>query len=112
MEGRSDSAAWVAHDQVQASWAAGDHGARIDGGESLDDLVGRFVPWLRSVVAGNDTVVAIGHGSLYRFVLPRVVVDRDGRAIAPPEIGQGCALVATPIERRLVAVGTIALPAD
>jgi len=113
MEGRTDSVAWAAHDRVQAAWAAGHHGARLEGGESLDDLVSRFVPWLGSVVRGEaaaGAMIAIGQGSLYRCVLPRVVVDRDGRAIVQPEIGQACALVVEMSgDGRLVETGRLAL---
>ena len=48
MEGRSDDAAWAAHDDVQERWLA--RSAPIEGGESLDDLLERFIPWLRSTV--------------------------------------------------------------
>src|SRR4029077_17959640 len=44
MEGRSDESAWAAHDDVQSRWLGDDPGARIEGGESLDDLRERFMP--------------------------------------------------------------------
>ena len=111
MEGRSDAPAWAAHDEVQAAWSAGDRAARIDDGESLDDLFARFMPWVASIVSGGgsaDTTVAIGHGSLYNFVLPRVIVDSGGSAIAPPQIPYASALVVTrSVDGRLVDTGRL-----
>ena len=111
MERRFDGAAWAAHDHVQSRWRAGDTRARIEGGESLHDLLERFVPWLRSAVddAGpTDALVAVGHGSLYRFVLPTVVLGADGGEIAV-DLGQAEALVVeAPPGGSPIAVGTLA----
>jgi len=113
MEGRSDEAAWAAHDDVESRWLRGDRAARIEGGESLDDLLERFMPWLRSTLdrAGpTDALVAVGHGSLYRFVLPEAIQDADGGRIAvAAELGQAEALVVeVPPVGTPVAVGTLA----
>ena len=94
-EGRSDETAWRAHDEIEARWTAGDRTARIDGGESLDDLVDRFGRWVDGLVgmADRSVIVAVGHGSLYGFVLPWFVVDPDRGATGPVTIGLADALI-------------------
>jgi broad specificity phosphatase PhoE len=85
-EGRSHEAAWTAHADVQRRWL--EHGraeARMDGGESLVDLRARFLPFVRRLLAHggrHETLVLVGHGGLYRCVLPDVV---DG--IDPSDLG-------------------------
>jgi probable phosphoglycerate mutase len=98
MEGRGDPQAWAAHDAVESRWLAGDHTAAIEGGECLDDLLARFVPWIDSLVreaseAPDTAIVAIGHGTLYRFVLSAVVSGPDGAPIARPELDKAEAIV-------------------
>jgi probable phosphoglycerate mutase len=82
LEGRSDSEAWRRHDELSQRWVVdGDHASRADGGESLDDVVGR----LRSLLlllgdeyGGSDaTLLCVTHGALLLTALPLVL---DGPA--------------------------------
>ena len=82
LEGRSDEAAWRGHAQVQAEWL--DHGfldARSPGGESFNDMRARFIPFIEALVdqhgSSDATVVLVGHGGLYRCMLPQVLTNLD-----------------------------------
>jgi broad specificity phosphatase PhoE len=81
-EGRSDEAAWRAHDAIEREWLEQGHAeARLEGGESLIDLHERFVPFIEGIMAGerdpDTTVLLVGHGSLYRCVLPEILDGID-----------------------------------
>ena len=81
-EGRSDDAAWLAHEEIQRAWLEdGRVDACLDGGESLVDLRARFIPFIARLVATDGdrgtTVLLVGHGSLYRCLLPEVMVGFD-----------------------------------
>ncbi len=82
LEGRSDPQAWRQHDELTQRWLVDrDTAARADGGESLDDVVGR----LRSLLlllgdeyGGSDaTVLCVTHGAVLLTALPLVL---DGPA--------------------------------
>ena len=109
MEGRGDPEAWAAHDAVQAAWATGTTTARIDGGESLDDMLARFGSLVRGLLSGGDpdeAVVCIGHGSLYRFVLPILLVPAASGSVARLDVGYAEVIVAEDDRSgRLVEVG-------
>jgi broad specificity phosphatase PhoE len=97
IEGRSDPEAWAAHDAVQARWRAGATSDRIDGGESLDDVLDRIETFVHDVVRRVDpdaAIVCVGHGSVYRFALPVVLVGPVGAQIEGVEVGQAGAVVA------------------
>jgi probable phosphoglycerate mutase len=83
-EGRSDDAGWKEYGRVLAAWIErGDRNARMDGGESFDDMRLRFVPFVERLVeqyGDSPTELGlIGHGGLYRCMLPLVLenVDHD-----------------------------------
>ena len=78
-EGRSDAVAWALHAAVAASWRAGDSAAHIAGGESLDDVRRRFVPFVEQVRdgLGSSTVILVCHGSLLVNMLPLVLPGLD-----------------------------------
>ncbi len=77
-EGRSDEEAWRAHDAIEHRWLEeGRVDARLDGGESLVDLRERFIPFVSHLVATDGergtAALLVGHGSLYRCVLPEIL---------------------------------------
>lgn len=78
-EGRDDLAAWALHGATMARWRAGDWAARIEGGESLDDVRRRFVPFIEQVQRGlgADTVVLVTHGALVVSMLPLLLPGLD-----------------------------------
>lgn len=85
LEGRSDEAAWEAQTALLADWLVRSRfDSRIDGGESFSDLAARFVPFVREVVATQadlGSVILVGHGGLYRTMLPLALENVD-RAFA------------------------------
>lgn len=80
-EGRSDAAAWALHDAIDAAWRAGEWTRRIEQGESYEDMRDRFVPfveWVVKTYGQRDGAVAlVGHGGLYRNMLPLVLTNID-----------------------------------
>jgi broad specificity phosphatase PhoE len=79
LEGKSDPASWGIFDQVFDQWMEGDWDARIEGGESFNDIRERFIPFFESVLDKyhhtSVNLMMVGHGGLYRCVLPLVVSD-------------------------------------
>ena len=69
LEGRSDTEALAAFDQVYQAWARGDLGARMPGGESALDLRARFLPVVEELVEGvtDGDVLLVSHGAAVRL---------------------------------------------
>ena len=66
-------------------WIEKEHDdARIEGGESLNDIRARFMPFIRSLeraYAGTDAnVLCVGHGGTYRSMLPLLFSNVDRRS--------------------------------
>lgn len=82
LEGRSDAASWQEHQRVLDEWLIdGRWGSRIEGGESFTEIRQRFVPYIEELVAAYgeslEGIVLIGHGGLYRCMLPLVLEGVD-----------------------------------
>ena len=82
LEGRSDEAAWQMHFAVSDDWVYNGHWERrIEGGESFLEIRDRFVPFFERLVEeyreSPENVVLMGHGGLYRCMLPLVLVNAD-----------------------------------
>jgi len=78
MEGRADELAWQAWRELTEAWV--EHGQwdqRIAGGESYNDLQGRFEPFVQGLVDAYretaDNLVCVGHGGLYGMMLPLMI---------------------------------------
>lgn len=64
---------WERYEQVERAWRTGQQEARHHGGESLSDLHRRFLPFMDQLAKrhdASDVLVAVGHGGLFRAVLP------------------------------------------
>jgi len=105
LEGRSDKAAWAIFDQVHNAWWAGDMNVRVKGGESFNDMEARFVPFIRKI-ANEDRgdVLLVGHGSLYRFMLPKMLVNIDAAWAAPIPIGNTAFIIAENTDAGMICV--------
>ena len=82
LEGQADEVAWQLHCAVFDAWVHhGDWERRIEGGESFVEIRDRFVPFVEKVVEeyrdSLATIVLVGHGGLYRCMLPLVLVNAD-----------------------------------
>jgi len=80
LEGRADEAAWQLHFAVFEAWVHhSDWEQRIEGGESFIEIRDRFVPFVERLVAeygeSSANIVLVGHGGLYRCMLPLVLVN-------------------------------------
>jgi probable phosphoglycerate mutase len=87
LEGRSDPAAWGIYASVEAAWLEKqDWAARIEGGESVLDMSARFLPLIAEITRTHaddeGAVVLIGHGGLYRWMLPLVLPNLSHRFTA------------------------------
>ena len=80
-EGRNDAESWQAYAEVEQRWAAGELTARLEGGESCEDIRNRFVPFVRELIARFEkepaTLAIIGHGGTFRHSLPIVLGNVD-----------------------------------
>lgn len=82
LEGRSDPASWEIYDRVLRDWMVHERfGERIEGGESFEEMEARFVPFVKEAVerhrwSSKDTLF-VGHGGLYRCMLPRLLKNID-----------------------------------
>lgn len=81
--------AWVHHQ----NWER-----RIEGGESFIEIRDRFVPFIERLIAdyGESTanIILVGHGGLYRCMLPLVLVNASSDFILRQPIGNTACIVA------------------
>lgn len=80
MEGRSDEDAWQAHGNLFDRWIEHrEYDARIEGGESFNDMCARFLPFVDEMLltyrSAPTNIVCVSHGGLYRCVLPLVIPE-------------------------------------
>jgi len=118
VEGRSDTAAWEIHSRIHESWLRnGERDARIDGGESFNDIRQRFIPFVEGMAqafAGSESIIVlVGHGGTYRCMLPLILRNIDDAFIVKHGISYTCAIVAEPMQQGLVCTrwGAVQPPA-
>jgi probable phosphoglycerate mutase len=64
----------------EVAWRRGEHDHRLEGGESLPEIVarvGEFIVGLRAAHGETETILLVGHGGLYRIALPLVLAGLD-----------------------------------
>ena len=78
LEGNSDDCSWNRYMELMDNWLLyKKYNCIIEGGESYFALKDRFVPFIKMLMGSNDNVLLIGHGSLYRLMLPEVIENID-----------------------------------
>jgi len=82
LEGKSDEASWDIYNAVFNDWIQHRHWEnRIEHGESFLDIKERFVPFVKCLVEkyhnSSDGIILVGHGGLYRCMLPLVLTNID-----------------------------------
>lgn len=109
LEGKSDPGSWQVCHEVFREWMElGRWDRRIEGGESLNQIRERFVPFLEEVVAqGKDSpggVVLVGHGGLYHSMLPLVLANVGLDTVQGYPMGNTDVVVAKPGREGLVCL--------
>jgi broad specificity phosphatase PhoE len=109
LEGRSDPASWQVCREVFREWMELGHwDRRIDGGESLNQIRARFVPFLEEVVTQHKdapgSVVLVGHGGLYHSMLPLVLANVGLETVQSHPMGNADIVVAEPGQEGLVCL--------
>jgi probable phosphoglycerate mutase len=109
LEGKSDPVSWQVCNEVFRDWMElGRWERRIEGGESLNQIRERFVPFLEEVVArhkdSTGDVVLVGHGGLYHSMLPLVLANVNLDTVQGHPMGNADIVVAEPRQERLVCL--------
>ncbi|MCJ7770655.1 histidine phosphatase family protein [Candidatus Bathyarchaeota archaeon] len=77
IEGKSDAPSWNLYDRVAQDWLRGLWESRIEDGENFLDIKARVIPFVEEIVpkynGSSDSVVIVGHGGLYRHMLPLIL---------------------------------------
>ena len=99
LEGRADEAAWQTHFAVFEAWVQrGEWERRIEGGESFLEIRDRFVPFIERLIAeygaSSANIVLVGHGGLYRCMLPLVLVNADFEFVLNQPMGYTVRIIA------------------
>lgn len=81
LEGRSDPSSWEIYDTILRDWMIQrKFDQRIEGGESFKEIEDRFVPFVKRIVKEYRSpggIIFVGHGGLYRCMLPRLLENID-----------------------------------
>jgi probable phosphoglycerate mutase len=117
LEGKSDPASWQLYTEVYQDWVRGNHWERrIEGGESFLDIQSRFLPFIEDLMDAygqlSVNIILVGHGGLYRCMLPRLLENIDFEfAAAHPLEYTDCVVAQVHMSRVLcVEWGGIPLP--
>lgn len=85
-DGSSDAEHWREYDDVLTAWMLRDDwDRRVGGGESYREMERRFQPFVEQILGQAGTTVLVGHGGIYRCMLPRTLANVTPRwALAHP----------------------------
>lgn len=116
LEGKSDPESWQLYrPRLLQDWLAHGHrAAQIEDGESFLALQARFVPLIEHLVdahqLSNDGIILVGHGGLYRCMLPLVLTNLGGEiwAYSPFEQYRVCSSQTASEQTSLFDVGQTA----
>jgi broad specificity phosphatase PhoE len=83
-EGSRDPAGWAEYSDVNEAWMLrGEYKKRMQGGESFEEIRTRFAGWLTELINlymnASETFLLVGHGGLYRIMLPEVLTNISAR---------------------------------
>jgi len=76
LEGTTGAAAWQRYYTLRDAWFRDmDWTARIQGGESFDDIRARFIPFIDSLLESPPPgpVLLLGHGGTFHCMLPLIL---------------------------------------
>ena len=77
LEGTSAGEGWQRQKALFEAWRAGDTHACIEGGESFEDIRGRFVPFIDSLRTHprQAHILLVGHGGTFVCMLPELLTN-------------------------------------
>jgi broad specificity phosphatase PhoE len=99
LEGHSDAASWQADWVLSEAWIERhEWDKRIAQGESFHDMQRRFCPFVEQLVQAHrlsdENYVLVGHGGIYRCMLPLILSNIDFAFVLKHEIRHTAAIVA------------------
>ncbi len=79
-EGKTNQQSWQAYTKVIHAWLyQQDYHQSLPGGESFQDLINRFLPFLNTLQQQysnpNMALLFVGHGGLYRCIIPYIFTN-------------------------------------
>jgi broad specificity phosphatase PhoE len=101
LEGKGDAESWRLHEAYSRAWLQDrDWLSKPQQGENFLDIRQRFTPFIQQLVAqhaqSSENLLLVGHGGLYRLMLPLILPNIDDAFIATHGIGHTCCIVAEP----------------
>jgi broad specificity phosphatase PhoE len=99
LEGKSDEDSWEMHRSIANDWVIHKHWMRKpENGESFIEIQHRFVPFIEQLtgngVRSEAQIVLIGHGGLFRLMLPCIFANVDHEFAMKHEISHTECIVA------------------
>ena len=107
LEGKSDAASWQRYYAVRDTWFRDkDWTARIEGGESFEDIRARFVPFIEALLASSPPgpVLLLGHGGTFHCMLPIILSNITFDLVLDHGMGHTSVVVAEQRAHGLVCV--------
>ena len=107
LEGRSDAASWQRYYEVRDAWFGDrDWDARIEGGESFEQIRARFVPFVESLLASPrpGPVLLLGHGGTFHCMLPIMLSNVTFEHVVEHGMGHTSVVIAEQRAEGLVCV--------
>jgi probable phosphoglycerate mutase len=105
LEGLSDPASWRQYETLLDAWLVRrDWRARIEGGESFDDIRARFMPFIDSLrrERPGGPVLMIGHGGMLICMLPQLLSNVTPEFARERSIGHAEVVIAESRDNHLV----------
>jgi probable phosphoglycerate mutase len=107
LEGRADPQAWAQYETTWRDWLErGQPDSHPPGGESFHDLRARFVPFINQLVQQHSGTPArlllIGHGGVYRAMLPLVLSAIDTAFAVAHPLGNAAYVLAEEQQGQLI----------
>jgi broad specificity phosphatase PhoE len=99
LENKSDDESWRLHHDIAEDWILHKHWHRKPAqGESFMDISNRFLPFIarftQDGIRTDSYIVLIGHGGLFRLMLPLVLTNIDQQFVHEHGIGHTTCIIA------------------